>query len=199
MEHIVTIRGLDFGWKSHDQLTGVELKMAKVDRVSNEWKNLNRLTGEFLVASRLTQSGYMVSLQWGTAISYDILAFDKLGNVAYIEVKSSAAYAGRWLLQSKYAHPREDTIPVAKRFVCCVDMSKKDTEPSVYVFPASVVEQGLNYSYNRKFSKSSSYRLSLDSKPRGKSKQDVLTVGLHINAAKYLKNFAILGLTPVPR
>jgi hypothetical protein len=44
-------------------------------RVSNERKNLNRLAGEFLVASRLAQRGYMVSLQWGTAISYDILAF----------------------------------------------------------------------------------------------------------------------------
>ncbi|MBW7657657.1 hypothetical protein K1I42_10195 [Hydrogenophilus thermoluteolus] len=44
-------------------------------RVSNEKKNLNRLAGEFLVASRLTQRGYMVTLQWGTTIGYDILVF----------------------------------------------------------------------------------------------------------------------------
>jgi hypothetical protein len=43
-----------------------------------------RLAGEFLVASRLAQRGYMVSLQWGNTISYDILAFDKLGRVAFI-------------------------------------------------------------------------------------------------------------------
>ena len=34
-----------------------------MERVSNEKKNLNRLAGEFLVASRLTQRGYMVTLQ----------------------------------------------------------------------------------------------------------------------------------------
>jgi hypothetical protein len=51
--------------------------MATADRVSNEKKNLNRLAGEFLVASRLAHRGYMVTLQWGNTISYDILAFDK--------------------------------------------------------------------------------------------------------------------------
>jgi hypothetical protein len=69
--------------------------MAAEDRVSNEKKNLNRLAGEFLVASRSAQRGYMVSLQWGNTISYDILAFDKLGKVAFIEVKSTAAYPRR--------------------------------------------------------------------------------------------------------
>ena len=49
-------------------------------KVSNERKNLSRLAGEFLVASRLTQRGYMVALQWGTTIGYDILVFDKAGN-----------------------------------------------------------------------------------------------------------------------
>ena len=48
-------------------------------KVSNERKNLSRLAGEFLVASRLTQRGYMVALQWGTTIGYDILVFDKAG------------------------------------------------------------------------------------------------------------------------
>jgi hypothetical protein len=57
--------------------------MPSADRVSNEKKNLNRLAGEFLVASRLAQRGYMVSLQWGNTISYDILAFDKLGKVRF--------------------------------------------------------------------------------------------------------------------
>ena len=85
------------------------------DRVSNEKKNLNRLAGEFLVASRLTQRGYMVTLQWGTTISYDILAFDKQGKVAFIEVKSTAAYPRRWILQSKYANPRTDAIALCFR------------------------------------------------------------------------------------
>jgi hypothetical protein len=37
-------------------------------RVSNEKKNLNRLALEFLVASRLTQRGYLVTLQWGKTL-----------------------------------------------------------------------------------------------------------------------------------
>ena len=85
--------------------------MAAADRVTNEKKNLSRLAGEFLVASRLTQRGYLVSLQWGNTISYDLLAFDKLGKVAFIEVKSTASYPRRWVLQKKYASPRTDAIP----------------------------------------------------------------------------------------
>jgi len=87
-------------------------------KVSNEKKNLSRLAGEFLVASRLTQRGYMVTLQWGTTIGYDILVFDKAGHVAFLEVKSSASNHHRWLLQAKYAHPERDTIPLDRRFVC---------------------------------------------------------------------------------
>lgn len=169
----------------------------KKRRVSNERKNLNRLAGEFLVASRLTQRGYMVSLQWGTAISYDILAFDKQGNVAFIEVKSTASYPRRWVLQSKYAHPRNDAIPLEKRFVCCADISSKESEPTVYVFPASVVAKGLHYYFNSKFPNSTSYHLSLSFKPQGKSKSDVQTVGEFIDAPKYLEAFGALGLIPV--
>src|SRR5882757_8837201 len=105
--------------------------MASASRVSNERKNLHRLAGEFLVASRLTQRGYMITLQWGNTISYDILAFDKQGAVAFIEVKSTASYPRRWMLQSKYANPKVDAIPLEKRFVCCVDISRR--EPSVHV------------------------------------------------------------------
>src|SRR5271169_5257288 len=171
--------------------------MGTSDRVSNEKKNLNRLTGEFLVASRLTQRGYMVTLQWGSTISYDILAFDKQGMVAFIEVKSTASYPRRWVLQSKYANPRTDTIPLERRFVCCVDISRKDHEPSVHVFPASVVASGLHYYFNSKFPNSASYHLSLDFKPQGQSKQEVKTVGQFISEGSYLENFKSLGLTPV--
>jgi len=167
--------------------------------VSNEKKNLNRLTGEFLVASRLTQRGYMVTLQWGNTISYDILAFDKHGNVAFIEVKCTASYPGRWLLQSKYANPGQDAIPLERRFVCCVDICSKEHEPSVYVFPASVVASGLHYYFNSKFPKSTSYHLSLAFKPQGKSKQEVKTVGEFIECQQYLENFSILGLTPITK
>jgi hypothetical protein len=114
-------------------------------RVSNEKKNLNRLAGEFLVASRLTQRGYMVTLQWGTTIGYDILVFDKGGNVAFREVKSSAQYARRWILQKKYAEPDAEAIPLDRRFICCVDLAVPQGEPRVYVLPAAVVAQGLHY------------------------------------------------------
>ena len=173
--------------------------MSSADRVSNEKKNLNRLAGEFLVASRLTQRGYMVTLQWGNTISYDILAFDKQGKVAFIEVKSTASYPRRWVLQSKYANPRADAIPLETRFVCCVDVSSKEHEPSVHVFPAPVVASGLHYFFSSKFPKSSSYHLSLDFKPQGKTKEKVQTVGQYIEEQKYLENFTILGLTPVTK
>src|SRR5580658_6254093 len=103
--------------------------------VTNERKNLSRLAGEFLVASRLTQRGYMVSLQWGTTISYDILVFDKEGHVAFLEVKSGAWESRRWLLQKKYAFPAHDKISTHQRFVCCVDLAVVGKEPDVYVFP----------------------------------------------------------------
>ena len=168
-----------------------------MDRVSNEKKNLTRLAGEFLVASRLTQRGYMITLQWGNTISYDILAFDKSGNVAFIEVKSTASYHRRWVLQSKYANPEHDTIPLEKRFICCVDISSKDSEPTVHVFPAKVVADGLHYFFSSKFPNSTSYHLSLDFKPQGKTKQNVKTVGEFIKEQEYLECFNTLGLTPV--
>jgi hypothetical protein len=171
--------------------------MSTADRVSNEKKNLNRLAGEFLVASRLTQRGYMVTLQWGTTISYDILAFDKQGKVAFIEVKSTASYPRRWILQSKYANPGTDAIPLKARFVCCVDISSKEREPSIHVFLASVVAAGLHYYFNSKFPNSASYHLSLDFKPQGQTKQEVKTVGQFIEEEKYLGNFSSLGLAPV--
>jgi hypothetical protein len=171
--------------------------MTTVDRVSNEKKNLNRLAGEFLVASRLTQRGYMVTLQWGNTISYDILAFDKQGKVAFIEVKSTASYPRRWVLQSKYASPGTDAIPQERRFVCCVDISSTKHQPTVHVFPATVVASGLHYYFNSKFPNSTSYHLSLDFKSQGQSKNDVKTVGQFIEEDRYLENYSGLGITPV--
>jgi hypothetical protein len=173
--------------------------MSAETRVSNEKKNLNRLAGEFLVASRLSQRGYMVSLQWGSTVSYDILAFDKNGRVAFIEVKSSASYNRRWVMQSKYAHPREDSIPLEKRFICCVDLSSKTSEPVIYVFPAAVVAEGLHYYFNSNFPKSPSYHLSLDFLPQGKSKSKVPTVGETIDDARYKEAWGVLGLTAILR
>ena len=139
----------------------------------------------------------MVTLQWGNTISYDILAFDKKGTVAFLEVKSTASYPRRWVLQSKYAHPEHDAIPLERRFVCCVDLSVKPSEPSVHVFPAAVVARGLHYYFSSKFPNSSSYHLSLDFKPQGKSKTSINTVGEFIDERTYLENFLGLGLTPV--
>jgi hypothetical protein len=173
--------------------------VTRTEKVTNEKKNLYRLAGEFLVASRLCQRGYMVSLQWGSTISYDLLAFDKSGHVAFIEVKSSATYHRRWILQSKYANPRQDNIPLEQRFVCCVDISSSSNEPSVYVFPAKVVADGLHYFFSSKFPASASYHLSLDFKPQGKSKQEIQTVGQYIEESKYLENVNLLGLTAIAK
>jgi hypothetical protein len=172
--------------------------MAKKDKVSNERKNLHRLAGEFLVASRLTQRGYMVTLQWGTAIGYDILVFDKQGHVAFLEVKSSASNSRRWVLQKKYASPRNDAIPPERRFVCCVDLAVTEHEPDVYVFPAKVVADGLHYFFSGKFPNSPNYHLSLDYKPQGKTKEvGVKTVGEYIGAQAYLEKYEALGIEPV--
>jgi len=172
--------------------------MTKKDKVSNERKNLHRLAGEFLVASRLTQRGYMVTLQWGTAIGYDILVFDKQGHVAFLEVKSSASNSRRWVLQKKYVSPRDDAISPECRFVCCVDLAVTEREPDVYVFPAKVVADGLHYFFSGKFPNSSSYHLSLDYKPQGKTKElGVKTVGEYIGAQSYLEKYDALGIEPV--
>jgi hypothetical protein len=170
------------------------------DRVSNEKKNLSRLAGEFLVASRLTQQGYMTTLQWGSTISYDILVFDKSGKVAYLEVKSTASNPRRWVLQRKYAHPEEDAIPLNRRFVCCVDLTVSKTEPHVYVFPAAIVAKALHYRYANGFSKSKSFRFAFGERPAGPTKErDLATVGEHINADKYLNRFDLLGVDPVTK
>lgn len=166
-------------------------------KVTNERKNLSRLAGEFLVASRLTQRGYMVALQWGTTIGYDILVFDKSGNSAFLEVKTSASNPGRWLLQSKYAFPERDRIPPDRRFVCCVDMAGKIV-PEVYVFPAKVVAEGLHYFYSSKFTKSPSYRFSLNDKPSGKTKVvGISTVRDFIGADRYKEKYDVIGIEPV--
>jgi hypothetical protein len=164
-------------------------------KVSNEKKNLSRLAGEFLVASRLTQRGFMISLQWGSTVSYDVLVFDKKGKVAFLEVKASASYPRRWVLQKKYAQPENDPIPLASRFVCCVDLAVPQGEPVVYIFPAGVVAAGLRYYFNSRFPQSDSYHLSLDFKPQGRTKDALVqTVGEHINADKYREAYEILNV-----
>lgn len=176
--------------------------MGKKPKVSNEKKNLNRLAGEFVVASRLTQRGYMVTLQWGQTIGYDILVFDKKGNVAFLEVKSSGSHPQRWLLQAKYArHNAEDSIPNERKFVCCVDLTVSNTAPMVYVFPARVVEDGLRYFYEKSgYSNSPSYMLALNAKPRGRTQDPAaITVGDRIKASTYLERFDSLGISPVER
>ena len=167
-------------------------------KVSNERKNLNRLAGEFLVASRFTQRGYMVSIQWGTAIGYDILVFDKRGKVVFLEVKSTAAIPMSWALQSKYAFPENSSIPLGKRYICCVDLSIKEAEPQVYVFPAKVVSKGLKYRFGENFPNSSTLKFDLNAKPVGQSKlPEVKTVYQVTNASKYLENYEQLPVEPV--
>jgi len=164
-------------------------------RVSNEKKNLNRLAGEFLVASRFAQRGYMISLQWGTTIGYDILVFDKTGKVAFLEVKTSASFKRDWILQAKFANRRADAIPQSKRFVACVDMSDPNNKPSVYVFPAIIVAKGIQYYFNERLPNSPSINLPLDKKPQGRGRDpNTKTVGEYINANMYLENFDIVKL-----
>ncbi len=172
--------------------------MSKVtkSKVSNEKKNLNRLAGEFLVASRLAQGGYMVALQWGTTIGYDILVFDKAHHVAYVEVKATASYPRKWLVQKKHATPPKDD----RHFMCCVDLTPKSGVPDIYFFPARIVADGLHYFYSNGFSASSSYVLPLDCRPRGHTHgENYLTVGQHIQCEKYLGRFDALGVLPVVR
>jgi hypothetical protein len=177
---------------------GISMGKTRKPKVSNERKNLSRLAGEFLVAARLTQRGYMVALQWGTTIGYDILVFDKSHNVAYVEVKATASHPGKWLLQKKYATPSDDTISTDRRFICCVDLTPPDREPDIYVFPARVVADGLNYFYSKHFSRSSSYVLPLNSKPRKHTREENYpTVGQHIQCEKYLGRFDSFGVKPV--
>ncbi len=167
-------------------------------KISNERKNLTRLAGEFLVASRLTRRGYTVSLQWGTTIGYDILVFDKAGHVAFLEVKTSASRSGRWPLQKKYATPERDEIRERQRFICCVDLTPRNRDPDVYVFPCGIVAQGLHYLYSGKFSKSPTYRFDLNSRPSGKTKDSsVPTVRDHIGADRYIEKFDGLGVAPL--
>jgi hypothetical protein len=164
-------------------------------RISNEKKNLNRLAGEFLVASRFTQRGYMVSLQWGTTVGYDILVFDKSGNVAFIEVKTTFSYPKEWALQKKYANPRTDAIPEDRRFVACVDMTATYHEQHVYIFPVKVVAEGLKYYFNNSFPNSKTLNLSLEKKPQGHTKDPMAkAVGEHIEAKRYLENYEVVGI-----
>ncbi len=166
--------------------------------VSSERKNLSRLAGEFLVASRLTQRGYMVALQWGTTIGYDILVFDKEEHVAFLEVKAGAQESRRWMLQKKYAFPQEDKIKLSRRFVCCVDLALTGKEPVVYVFPAQVVADGLRYYFSGNYPNSPSFHFSLDFKPQGRTKDpQAATVGQHINSEPYRENFSSLGVKPI--
>lgn len=162
-------------------------------KVSYDKKNLNRIAGELLVASRFAQRGYMVSLQWGTASGYDILVFDKDGKVAFLEVKSSASYNEDWALQAKYAKPKQDKIPIDKRFVACVDLTQCNKEPTVYIFPVAAVAKGLKYFFNGEFPNSPTFHLPLRKRPIGKSKdKTVQTVGEYIKADNYLEKYDIV-------
>ncbi len=172
-----------------------------MSHVSPEKKKLYHLAGKFLVASRLTQRGYRVKFESGIGIGYDILAFDEKGNKAFLEVKSSATYRRRWILQKKYASTGQDEVSSDRRFVCCVDLSREVLQPpDVFVFPAVVVANGLHYYFSSKFPDSSSYHLSLDFKPQGRTKEaEVLTVGEFIDAEYYRENYAALGVKAVAR
>ena len=88
--------------------------------------------------------------------------------------------------------------PIEKRFICCVNLAKKEGHPDVYVFPAKVVADGLKYYFSGKYPNSDSYHLSLNFKPQHKTKEDgVLTVGEYINADSYLEKFDAFGIDPV--
>jgi len=168
------------------------------ERVSNERKNLSRLAGEFLVASRLTQRGYMVSLQWGSTIGYDILVFDKAGQNAFLEVKATASNPGRWPLQKKYAPHERGAISHKRHFVCCVDLTLTRDGPRIYVFPTSVIADGLKYAYSGSFSKSPTYRFALNAKPRGRTREaEAATLGDYIEADTYIDRYDQLGVAPL--
>ena len=79
-----------------------------------------------------------------------------------------------------------------------MDLTPEDREPDIYVFPAAVVAKGLHYFYSERFSRSPSYVLALDSKPRGHTgDENYLTVGEHIRCKNYLGQFDALHVLPV--
>jgi hypothetical protein len=142
----------------------------------------------------------MVALQWGTTIGYDILVFDKAHHVAYVEVKATASHSRKWLLEKKYTKPSEDAIDADQRFICCVDLTPRDSEPDVFVLPARVVADGFNYSYNKRFSRSPSFEFALNSKPGHHTRdENFLTAGEHIESNKYVGRFDVLGVKSVDR
>jgi hypothetical protein len=117
---------------------------------------------------------------------------------AFLEVKSSASYTRRWVLQKKYASPETDPIPLEKRFVCCVDLAVLEGQPRVYVFPAAIVAKGLRYYFGGHFPNSSSYHLSLDFKPQRLAKElGVQKVGEHIVADSYLEKYDAIGVQAI--
>jgi hypothetical protein len=70
-------------------------------------------------------------------------------------------------------------------------------EPDVYVFPCEVVAEGMRYFFSGHYPNSTSFHLSLDFKPQGRTKEkDVPTVGQHINANSYKEIFDGLGVKP---
>ncbi len=140
----------------------------------------------------------MVSLQWGSTIGYDILVFDKNGQNAFLEVKTTASNPGCWPLQKKYAHPEHGAISSKRHFVCCVDLAASRVDPRIYVFPASVVADGLKYAYSGRFSKSPTYRFALDAKPRGRTHEaETATLRNHIKADTYVDRYDQLGVAPL--
>jgi hypothetical protein len=165
-------------------------------KVSNEKKNLSRIAGEFLVASRLAQNGYMVALQWGTAIGYDILAFDQYGATAFIEVKTTASHPGAWVLQARFRNEeRDEAAANGRRFVACVDLATPGPHPIIYLFPVSIVRRGLHYFYGGHFPNSRSFMLALNRRPRGRSREpSCLTVGEQMDAQVYIDRYDRLGL-----
>jgi hypothetical protein len=71
-------------------------------------------------------------------------------------------------------------------------------EPSIYVFPAAVVAEGLHYYFNDNFPNSDSYHLSLDFKPQGRTRMaEVRTVGEFISANSFLEKYDGLGVEPI--
>jgi hypothetical protein len=135
-----------------------------------------------------------------TAISGMMYPFAVIEYVPLTARSLIASHPQRWLLQAKYARPEADSIPLARRFVCCVDLTISKAAPSVYVFPAQVVANGLHYFYAKGFSASPSYMLALDAKPRGRTQESsVTTVGEFIEAPKYLDRFDLLGISSVEK
>ena len=115
-------------------------------RVSNEQKNLNRLAGKFSLRHGLHNAASWSRFN-GVRPSAMTLVFDKGGNVAFLEVKSSAKYSRRRYSTEKTPRPKKTLSLLAP--ISAVSISNGELAADVLSFPAAVVAKAAHYFFRQ--------------------------------------------------